>query len=271
MECVDVEKRAYHGYEKEIMALTLPFMQKHTVDLLLRMRFFQGFCIVGAFMLMASCGAEQEVKVHTFSYLFADSASGWTADFADYPLDSTGSYLHFKYDSLPYIINRDSAINSLKLSGTNIDNGLFMFVKRQISGLRPNTNYEIFMSVRLASKEPISNNGLEDTSGELVYVKVGASTIEPKVELESQGEYYRLNFDKGAGAEGGASVLIVGNIGVSTTTTKYALITRNSSESFQATSDSNGKMWLIVGTDSQYAGRTVVYYTQINAYLNQVD
>lgn len=269
MECMDVEKRAYYGHEKEIMASALPFMRKHTVDLLLRMRFFQGICIVGIFLLMASCGPEQEVKVYTFSYLFADSTSGWTADFADYPLDSTGSYLHFKRDSLPYIINRDSSINSLKLSGTNIDNGLFMFLKRQISGLRPNTDYEIFMNVRLASKEPISDNGVEDTSGELVYVKVGASTSEPEVALD--GVHYRLNIDKGTGAEGGSNALTVGNIGVGATTTKYALITRSSSESFQATSDSNGKMWLIVGTDSQYAGRTVVYYTQINAYLNQID
>jgi len=271
MECVDVEKRAYHGDEKEIMALALPFMRKHTIDLLLRMKFFHGFCIVGAFILMASCGPEQEVKVYTFSYLFADSTSGWTADFADYPLDSTGSYLHFKHDSLPYIINRDSSLYSLKLSGTNIDDGLFMFVKRQISGLRPNTDYEIFMNVRLASKEPISNNGLEDTSGELVYVKVGASTVEPEVELEGESGYYRLNLDKGFGDEGGANALTVGNIGVGTTTTKYALITRNSTESFVVTSDGNGKMWLIVGTDSQFAGRTVVYYTQINAYLNQAD
>lgn len=208
--------------------------------------------------------------MYTFSYLFADSASGWTADFADYPLDSTGSYLHFKRDSLPYIINRDSAINSLKLSGTNIDNGLFMFLKRQISGLRPNTTYEVFMNVRLASKYPISNNGLDDTSGELVYVKTGASTSEPEVEL-NENAYYRLNLDKGTGIDGGLNALTIGNIGVGTTTTKYALITRNSSESVQATSDSNGKLWLIVGTDSQYAGRTIVYYTQVNAYLNQVD
>lgn len=233
------------------------------------MRFFQGFCIVGAFILMASCGPEQEVKVYSFSYLFADSASGWTADFADYPLDSVGSYLHFKHDSLPYVINRDSSIYSLKLSGTNKGNGLFMFVKRQISGLRPNTDYEIFMSVRLASKEPISSNGVDDTSGELVYVKVGGSTAEPEVGLVT--DFYRVNIDKGSGANDGANALTVGNIGVGTTTKDYAFITRNSLEGFTATSDPEGKLWLIVGTDSQYTGRTIVYYTQINAYLNQVD
>lgn len=234
------------------------------------MKFFQASYIIFLFILIISCGPEQEVKVYSFSYLFADSVSGWKADFADYPLDSTGYQLHFKHDTLPYNINSDSSRYSLKLSGTNIGgNGLFMFVKRRISGLRPNTSYEVLLNVRLASKDPISSNGLDDTSGELVYLKIGALTEEPEKLLI--GDYYTINLDKGEGSDGGENMEVAGNIGVGTTTTKYTIITRNNSSSVLATSDEEGSIWLIVGTDSRYSGRTVVYYTQIDAFLNQVD
>lgn len=236
------------------------------------MRFFPAFCSVFLFILGVSCAPEQEIKNFSFSYLFADSASGWTADFADYPLDSTGYQLHFKHDTLPYVINPDSSRYSLKLSGTNKNgNGLFMFVKRKISGLKPNTPYEVLLNVRLASKDPISNNSLDDTSGELVYLKFGALTAEPESILIDN--YHTVNFDKGTGAVGGENVMLAGNLGVATTTKYYTFITRNGGNNnfVRATSDDQGSMWLMVGTDSRFGGRTIVYYTQIDAYLNQAD
>lgn len=236
------------------------------------MKFFQAFCGVSLFILAFACAPEQEVKVFTFSYLFSDSVSGWTADFADYPVDSTGYHLHFKHDTLPYNINPDSSRYSLKLSGTNINgDGLFMFIKRKISGLRPATTYEVLLNVRLASREPITNNDVDDTSGELVYLKLGALTEEPARIVVS--DHYAVNLDKGEGDLGGDNMILAGNIGVAATTTQYTLITRNGGDNdnaILATSDEQGNLWLIVGTDSRFPGRTTVYYTQIDAFLNEV-
>lgn len=242
-------------------------------EFFIKMKFLPAFSVVVLFVLMVSCGPEQEIKVYSYSFAFADSTSGWAAGFADYEVvDSAAYLLGFKHDTLPYNINPDASRYSLKLSGTNVDgNGLFMFIKRRVTGLKPNTVYQALLNIRLASKEALNTNEIDDTPGELVYLKAGASTIEPQALLSDA--YYRININKGEGMESGLNMTSLGNIAVSATTTRYTIITRfnTRSTSVPVTTDDQGGLWLLVGTDSRYAGRTTVYYTQIDAFLNQVD
>lgn len=240
------------------------------------MRVFKGFLVALFALLVVSCLPEQEVRIYSASYFFTDSVSasvaGWTGDFADYPVDSTGYHLYVELDTLPFSINSDSTKKGLRISGVNGSDDLFMFIKKKVSGLRKNTTYEILFNVRFASNAPAGAVGIGGGPGESVYVKVGASTVEPEKKLVD--DYYQLNIDKGNQAEGGENMIVIGHIAVAVTTPqKYALIVRNNNASngVYATTDDRGELWLIVGTDSGFEGQTTLYYTQVDVLFNQVD
>lgn len=223
--------------------------------------------------LQASCNQpDQEVNVFSISYFFNDSDEGWTGDFADYPVgDSIAYELVIKHDTIPTGTSANLTTKGMLVSGKNSSDDLFMFIKKKISGLRPNATYEILFNVRVASNAPTGAVGVGGAPGESVYLKAGVTLVEPKKELETG--MYRMNIDKGNQAEEGADMINIGHVGVGTTTTKYTVIIRNNnaSSSFQITTDATGEIWLVVGSDSGFEGTTTLYYTQIDVLFNAVD
>ena len=218
---------------------------------------------------VGSCSKEQIVKVYSFTYSFRDSLSGWEGGFADHPADTATYHLHASLDTLPYNINADSTKKAIRLSGTNRSDDLFMFIKRKLTGLRKNTTYQVLLNVKLASNAPTNATGAGGAPGESVYVKVGASTIEPQSLLVDG--FYAMNIDKGYQSEGGENMKVVGHVGVNDKTTSYTIISRfnTTSNPVIATTNEAGELWLIIGTDSGYEGTTTLYYTQVDVVLNQ--
>lgn len=236
------------------------------------MRVYKRVLIVLFAVSVVSCSSDQEIKIYSVSYAFTDSAAGWEGDFADYPADSTGYHLLFEYGTLPYNINSDSSRFSLKLSGINLNNsGLFMFIKRQVSGLKPNQRYQVLFNLRVASNNPTGETEEGEYPGDNVFIKVGATEWEPEKELVDN--VYVMNLDKGDGEEEGANMVTIGDIGVSSGTTDYTIIKRNndSTNGVVANTDERGSLWVIVGTDSEYPGETTLYYTQLEVLFNQLD
>ncbi len=225
--------------------------------------------IVGLMVFMSACTLpDQEITVFSISYFFNDSDEGWTGDFADYPEgDSVAYELLFKRDTIP----GDTTKKGLLVSGNNHSDDLFMFIKKKISGLRPNTTYFMLFNVKVASDAQTEAVGIGGAPGENVYLKAGATLLEPKKELETG--IYRVNIDKGNQSEEGADMINIGHVGVSPTTTEFTVITRNnsSSNSFVITTDASGEIWLVVGTDSGFEGTTTLYYTQIDVLFNEVN
>jgi hypothetical protein len=64
--------------------------------------------------------------------------------------------------------------------------------------------------------------------------------------------------------------IVLGDISVPYNTQGYALITRNNAVNapFIARSNSNGEIWLIIGTDSAFEGITTLYYTRVNVVFS---
>jgi hypothetical protein len=87
---------------------------------------------------------------------------------------------------------------------------------------------------------------------------------------DSSGNH-RLNVDKGEQASGGANAQVLGDItngSTDCTTPSYRSITRdNRSTPFHITSDDQGQLWLLVGTDSGFEGITALYYDTIRVVL----
>jgi hypothetical protein len=196
---------------------------------------------------------------------FSQGVQGWEAGFADFPSnpeDSALFQLEYAYtDQVPESILTKK---SFMLSGSNVNKDLFMYLKTKVSDLKPETEYTITFTIELASN---LNTSLPATGS--VFLKAGATPIEPR-SIIVDGNYV-LNIDKGDDGIAGMDVIALGDIATPANATGYALITRNNTMAnsrYVAKTDSNGDLWLIVGTDSNLEGSTKVFYTRINVVFS---
>ena len=222
---------------------------------------------------LAGCATSYDTE-YQFEFNFEDDEQGWVTGFADLPAD---------YD--PAIYELDSGWgelpsglegNAIFLSGHNRSDDLFMFLKVQVEGLKPNTTYQAESTIDLASNVPEGMMGIGGSPGESVFVKAGATTDEPEV-IEAGDGWLRMNIDKGNQASEGEDMINLGtianpNIDLDTFTgEEYALMTLSSEgRDFEVLSNDQGKAWLIAGTDSGFEGLTRVYYDGIYVKLTEI-
>ncbi len=199
------------------------------------------------------------------SYQFDSGTEGWVGDFADYPVGEAESYgLTFEQATLPSPL--DQSNGALRLVGTNRSDDLFMFAKKQITGLEANKTYKITFTVEFASNVPDNMVGVGGSPGESVWIKAGATAIEP-VPAEDDMDYYRINIDKGNQSQGGADMVVLGDFSNDTDSDEYTLKTVTNNDPFYATTNVDGELWLIVGTESGFEATTDIYINSINVVL----
>ncbi|MCY3738353.1 MAG: hypothetical protein OXG13_18260 [Gemmatimonadaceae bacterium] len=219
----------------------------------------------------ASCAStqeadEQEAVEAAFSFTFEEGAEGWTAGFADYPVDFDPSIYELDSGHRPLPDGLEG--RGLYIQGHNRSDDLFMFFKRQVGGLKPDAEYSAVLSLDLATNVAEGLVGIGGSPGESVFVKAGASTVEP-VTPEDDSGYFRMNIDKGNQSTGGESMVVVGHVAhPALTGEEYRIKTLDSSASpVRVTADGEGRLWLIVGTDSGFEGLTALYYARIACTL----
>ncbi|MFD1002504.1 hypothetical protein ACFQ21_24480 [Ohtaekwangia kribbensis] len=225
--------------------------------------------------ICAGCSLDNDTAqsdLYVFSDVsdFSKSMHDWKADFSDYPAtreDSLKFDLQYSYTELPANLGSKKAI---MLSGTNLSNDLFMFIKKKVTGLNPNTDYNLVFQIQFATNAPSGASTTDEGSpGESVFLKAGASDVEPqKVVLENS---YVLNVDKGKQLDRGENTIVLGNIAGGTNITDFTLVTRTNADSyvpFVVRSNDKGELWLLVGTDSGYKGTTVIYYTNVSVVFS---
>jgi hypothetical protein len=202
-------------------------------------------------------------------FTFDQDAQGWDASFTDLAPEQAPSVgFIFERRSLPAELG--GAGGALFLSGRNVSDDLFMFLARPVTGLLPNTSYALTFELDLASNAPPGCLGIGGAPGESVYLKAGAAVVEPERVTSSTGGF-QLNVDKGNQANGGANAVVVGNVandaadcGMDT----YRRIRRDTlTNPLRITTDAQGRLWLLVGTDSGFEGTTGIYYDTIRVVL----
>lgn len=231
---------------------------------MLRLLFF------AAFLALAGCMSDADsagISIFTENFDFSQDQHGWKHGFAEYPAGPDDSlYYELKYAYL----TEPSGSNSIMLSGNNRSTELFMYLKRKLDGLSPNTFYTLTFNVSLFSDPHQGLTGAV-AAGENVYLKVGASSIEPKSLIDRNR--YIMNIDKGSLDESGNDMIAIGNL--STPSGTYTQINKSNSTNlnspFRVKSNSRGEIWLIVGTDSGSSGKTTLYYSKINLTLSSAN
>lgn len=215
------------------------------------------------FMMISCRDAEvdpPERVVHEWN--FQTNAQGWTGDFADYPVGRE-EFMELEFDYAPLPSPLDSTQGAIKLSGANHSDDLFMYMKIRITGLRPGTVYHATFTVEFASNVPDDRVGIGGSPGESVWIKVGATDIEPEKVVDEM-DYYRMNIDKGGQSQGGDHMIVIGDFSNDTDQQEYTLKTvTNDEQEFAVMPDDAGELWLIVGTDSGFEGTTTIFYNSI--------
>lgn len=221
------------------------------------------------FIIFFGCGFEEssdpELLLLTKDFDFNQGMHDWTAGFADYPADSGESSafeLQHSYSEAPGSL---LSKRSLMLSGKNINRDLFMYLKKKIDGLQPNKDYTITFNVELAS----DLNAAIPSAGGALYLKAGASNLEPKSVIDAG--HYVMNIDKGNQVVAGEHMISLGDIFAASNGTAYSLITRNNTMSnsrYVTRTNSNGELWLIIGTDASLEGTIKLYYTRVNVVFS---
>lgn len=206
------------------------------------------------------------------SFDFRNGTLGWQAGFADYPPDTNINDLYelrAEIRPLPLEIGTGTGFF---VQGRNRSDDLFMFLKRSLTvsdGVIPGQRYDVNYTIVFASNACTICGGIGGHPGLSVYLKVGASPIEPL----PFGNGQRMNVDKGEQSQGGPAASVAGDIanGLEFDPLRpYVTLQRTHLHTTRITATSAGELWLLVGTDSGFEGLTQLFYQRIDVTLTPV-
>ena len=230
--------------------------------------------LIAVLTVMNGAVAAQVVELN---YNFQSGSHDWTAGFADYPpaTDTRGIYeLEARLRLMPRRAIRKPQLG-FYFKASNRSGDVFMFLKRRLTsgdGIVAGRAYRVEYVITFASDAAGGCAGVGGAPGESVYLKAGGSPIEPLAVLQSNG-YLRMNVDKGNQSQGGTAASAAGNIanGIACEEASpnfpFALVKRVHQHTTNVTANASGELWLMVGTDSGFEGRTRLYYQSIRVKL----
>ncbi|MCX7714025.1 MAG: peptidylprolyl isomerase [Chthoniobacterales bacterium] len=191
---------------------------------------------------------------------FSAGSQAFTSFFADLPQNYDPELFELIAEERDAPADRGRRQRSLLLGGTNRSDDLWMAWKRQIEGLIPGQAYHFWFGVEFSSDADLSAVGIGGSPGGSVYLKAGASTAEPLVSADAAG-WLRLNIDIGSQSQPGAAAAVLGPIGKPDRSPHgfLRLAATNWNTPVTARADSEGRLWVFVGTDSGFEGSTEWY------------
>ena len=214
----------------------------------------------------------------SISFDFRNGSLGWVAGFADYPpaTDKNDLYeLRTEIRSLPPELGVNGA--GFYVQGANRSDDLFMFLKRRLDssdGIIAGQTYQVNFTLVFASDAQTGCVGVGGAPD--IGLKAGATPAEPIALLDNSPLFAWLRMNVGKGGEG------YGDLAASSTGStangipcgsepiKYVSVQRNHQHTSLVNANSRGELWLLVGTDSGYEGRTGLYYQRIDVTLTPV-
>jgi hypothetical protein len=247
------------------MVSVIPFPQINTVIRLIS---------IGTLFVTSLSAQRQPQKFVEIAEDFSQGSGGWLAEFTNYNFSEAGQQRLAEIRALP--AETEPQRNGYYLQAINHSDDIFSFLKRPLEaqdGIEPGASYEVEFLIEFASNAPTGCVGVGGSPGDAVYLKVGASALEPVSILVQEG--LRLNLDKGSHANSGSDATLAGTIANGLECTpenqRFVLIERRQAHAGRVTASSGGTLWVFVGTDSGYEGLNQLYYARIVVSLTRVD
>jgi hypothetical protein len=197
---------------------------------------------------------------------FSQNTQGWSSFFSDYPVGSEEFYeLQFQHTNLPVPLNTNTF--ALKLSGNNHSDDLMSLIYRKFEGLQPNADYAVTFDVDIASIAQSNSVGAGGSPD--LFLGAGGISQVPANSIDGLN-IYRSNFEGFQDGKSNNVFKMLGRIGVSDNTTEWTMINRNNIDApIILKTNSNGELWLMMGTDSGFEATTTLYFTKITIRFTQ--
>lgn len=219
---------------------------------------------------LADTGVDTGPSVVELSYNFNDGKQGWEGDVTEYPAGARDD-IAFVNQIRPLPEEVSDTDQGLFFEGQNSVSDIFMFMRRQVGaadGLEPETSYRVKYTLTFSSNYP---EDCTEEKGQLMYLKMGASTWKPaNVESDDQSQY-EFNMEKGNGEQGGADASAAGDLTHNEECAiifdRYTTLTREHTHSATVETDPEGNLWLIVGVDAEYQGEVSYYFNNVDVTL----
>lgn len=225
---------------------------------------FSAFSLAG---LVSGCNDDDSLNpVFISDSAFETAVDGWVAQFSEYSTetDSTTFEMSASRTRLPFGL--DTSKYAYRMQSHNRADDMFMYLKKKVTGFDTNKVYNVTFEVTLGTNYPENSVGIGGSPGSSVYLKAGASNVQPTRQIKDK--MYEFNLDKGAQSQEGADAIILGNVSNGDDKTVYKLVQKNSgSKTISVKPNEAGEIWLFVGTDSGFEGLTVLYYDRIKVFL----
>jgi len=203
----------------------------------------------------AAAGAVVDIEVEFSAWM-----SKWTGAASDYTSETAPSEVVFRMEELPAPADGRGVL----IAGRNHSDDLFLYIKRRFDGMRPVTTYHLAFTLRYVSNAPKGCAGVGGAPGESVWMKVGASNLEPRtVVLDGN---YATNIDHGVQAGNGSDMVVVGTLATSNPdcrARRYEEMT-GTGVLRNVRTDGSGGLWLVIGMDSGYEAGSQVYLRSLS-------
>ncbi|MDQ3018123.1 MAG: hypothetical protein M3R25_15535, partial [Bacteroidota bacterium] len=158
----------------------------------------------------------------TYTFDFSEDQQDFEGGVSDFAVAQSGQH-EFTFENKYFQPPLDTLKLAQYISGINPSDDLFMYMKRQITGLQPNTTYRVTFVVEFASIYPTNGIGVGGAPGESVTMKAGLTLIEPDTMIINKGgPFVTMNIDKGNQTQPGADMDTIGHVGVNDTTSVWA-------------------------------------------------
>ncbi|HWV29750.1 MAG TPA: hypothetical protein VN038_08870 [Dyadobacter sp.] len=191
--------------------------------------------------------------------------NGWTAEYAGYASTADSSQLDTVAATALLPRGLDTTQYGFRVLSRYSKGNMFSYLKKRVTGFKPNKPYEMTLQVDLATKYTAS------AVVDKVTFKSGVSPIEPVTKKLTSG-IYAFNLDKGTGTQVGKDVLLSGSIASTNADTRYYTLLRysNDGQPVTVTANNQGELWFYAGTDSDYKDTTVFYFDRITARFKEL-
>lgn len=192
---------------------------------------------------------------------FERDDGGFTPIYADYPGgEGVEEFYELRHGHEKVPI--DGTGKGLFLSGNNHSDDLFMGYYKELTGFRPGQLYAFHVTFRLATQVDGGMIGVGGSPGASVYVKGGVAMERPE-RVQDELSYYRLNLDKGNQGLGGVDLALLGNLEKEKTVRSGEYEWKEFSFDVRARADTEGRLWLVLGTDSGFEAVSSYYLDDI--------
>lgn len=193
---------------------------------------------------------------------FEEGDSDFLPIFADLPaVEGTEEFYELEHGHVTVPV--EGAGKGMFLSGNNHSDDLFMGYYKELAGLTPGERYVFQVAFQLATDVEGGLIGIGGSPGSSVYVKGGVTAQKP-VAAETEEQYYRLNLDKGNQGTGGADMALLGDIEKYDPQRPGEYEFKTFAFSAEAVPGEDGKVYLILGTDSGFEGTSSWYADNIS-------